>query len=119
MLRRIVEIVQRINSKSMLYFAYGSNLDCEQMRQRCPSVRLVCVAKLKDHRLVFPRKSQKRNCGVAGVEPRSGFDVWGVVYDIYDVDIGKLDDSEGYKPGRQPEKNAYVREERQGLRRRR
>src|SRR5436309_7522291 len=39
---------------AMLYFAYGSNLDPEQMSARCPSHRVIGLAELKEHRLVFP-----------------------------------------------------------------
>ena len=94
----------------MLTFAYGSNLDWRQTRDRCPSARFVCVAKLKAHRLVFPRKSEGRGCGVAGVEPNQDSTVWGVVYQIDEADVGKLDKCEGYQPGRAT--NSYVREER-------
>ncbi|MDO8751268.1 MAG: gamma-glutamylcyclotransferase family protein [Dehalococcoidia bacterium] len=94
----------------MLTFAYGSSMDWEQTRGRCPSARFLCIAKLEDHRLVFPRMSETRGCGVAGVEPKQNSDVWGVVFQIEEVDVGKLDKCEGYKPGRA--KNSYVREER-------
>jgi hypothetical protein len=53
----------------MLCFAYGSNMDLAQMRERCPSTRFAFIAKLPDHRLVFPRKSKCRCCGVASVKP--------------------------------------------------
>ena len=96
----------------MLYFAYGSNLDWEQMRQRCPSARFVCVAKLDGYRFGITRESTTRRCGVANCVPDEGSEVWGVVYEIDDIDIGALDNSEGYRPGRPREKNAYVREER-------
>jgi gamma-glutamylcyclotransferase len=43
-----------------LTFAYGSNLDCTQMRERCPSTRFVCIAALKDYRLAFTRHSRGR-----------------------------------------------------------
>ena len=59
-----------------LYFAYGSNLHWPQMKERCPSARFHCVAKLKDHRLAFTRKSISRDCGVADVVPEQGHDVW-------------------------------------------
>ena len=49
----------------MLYFAYGSNMEWKQMRERCPSAMFVCIAKLKDRRLAFTRKSKDRGCGVA------------------------------------------------------
>jgi hypothetical protein len=38
---------------SVLYFAYGSNLDEVQMRRRCPQAVLVGPARLLGHRLVF------------------------------------------------------------------
>jgi gamma-glutamylcyclotransferase (GGCT)/AIG2-like uncharacterized protein YtfP len=93
----------------MLYFAYGSNLSWEQMNQRCPSARFVGVGVLPDHKLAFTRKSVNRGCGVADALPENGAAVWGVVFQIDDVDIGKLDASEGYKPGRS--KNSYFRRE--------
>jgi gamma-glutamylcyclotransferase (GGCT)/AIG2-like uncharacterized protein YtfP len=96
----------------MLYFAYGSNLDWDQMRERCPSARFVSVARLKDNRLAFTRYSDFRKGGVADVIPKVGQEVWGVVYEIYEEDIGRLDACEGFQPGRPQEKNAYSREER-------
>jgi gamma-glutamylcyclotransferase len=93
----------------MLYFAYGSNMDWDQMRERCPSARFVGVALLPDYELAFTRKSVKRGCGVADAVPKRGSAVWGVVYEIGDLDLGKLDTCEGYRPGR--EKNSYYRRE--------
>jgi gamma-glutamylcyclotransferase (GGCT)/AIG2-like uncharacterized protein YtfP len=94
----------------MLYFAYGSNMDWGQMRERCPSARFVCVAELRDHRLAFTRNSQNRGCGVSDAVPERGHHVWGVVYQIDDREIGYLDQAEGFRPGRS--ENAYIREER-------
>lgn len=67
---------------------------------------------LKDHQLAFTRRSIDRNCGVADVVPESNKEVWGVVYQISEHDIGQLDKPEGFKPGRPREANSYVREER-------
>jgi gamma-glutamylcyclotransferase len=93
----------------VLYFAYGSNMDWEQMRRRCPSARFVSVARLKDHRFAIARTSKKRGCGTAGVLPELGQWVWGVVYDIEEKDFGPLDAAEDYVPGR--EDNGYTRRE--------
>jgi gamma-glutamylcyclotransferase len=93
----------------MLYFAYGSNMNWQQMEDRCPSAHFFGVALLPDHSLAFTRKSINRGCGVADVLPTQGHNVWGVVYEITDRDIIKLDKSEGYMPGRQ--KNSYFRRE--------
>lgn len=94
----------------MLYFAYGSNMNWQQMRERCPSARFVGVALLADHKLAFTRESAKRGCGVADAVHEHGRELWGVVYEIDDLDLGKLDRCEGYSPGR--EKNSYWRRER-------
>lgn len=93
----------------MLYFAYGSNMDWAQMRERCPSARFVGVAMLPDYHLCFTRRSINRGCGVADAIRDDGRKLWGVVYEVSDLDIGKLDKSEGYRPGR--ETNSYWRRE--------
>lgn len=77
------------------YFAYGSNMSDEQIRQRCPSHRFVCVAKLPAFRLAFTRRSEKRGCGVADVVPAAHAAVWGVVFDMSDADMSGLDRHEG------------------------
>ncbi len=37
----------------MLYFAYGSNLDPQEMRRKCPHARMICVAALREHTFDF------------------------------------------------------------------
>jgi gamma-glutamylcyclotransferase len=93
----------------MLYFAYGSNMEWTQMRDRCPSWRFVGIAVMPDYRLAFTRASVNRGCGVADAVQDLGCKVWGVVYEISEIDVGKLDKSEGYRPGRQT--NSYWRRE--------
>jgi gamma-glutamylcyclotransferase len=93
----------------MLYYAYGSNMNWLQMRQRCPSARFVGIAKLPEYRLAFTRKSKRRNCGVADIVSEKDINVWGVIYVISDIDIGALDKAEGYCPG--TEHNSYWRHE--------
>jgi gamma-glutamylcyclotransferase (GGCT)/AIG2-like uncharacterized protein YtfP len=100
----------------MLYFAYGSNMDWPQMRDRCPSAKFVTAAKLPNYRLKFDLKSNGRGCGVSNVEFDNAESVWGVVYEIPDTEIGLLDKREGYRPGRDRKDNQYVREERHVLR---
>jgi hypothetical protein len=90
-----------------LYFAYGSNLCTVQMAERCPSRRFFARALLPDHALVFPRRSGRRNCGVAGIVSCPGRVVWGAVYRLTADDIARLDRSEGHIPGRDPAANAY------------
>jgi gamma-glutamylcyclotransferase (GGCT)/AIG2-like uncharacterized protein YtfP len=93
----------------MLYFGYGSKMNWRQIEERCPSARFGSAALLPDYNLAFTRKSVSVGCGVADAVPERGRKLWGVVYEISDLDIEKLDASEGYSPGR--EKNAYRRRE--------
>lgn len=97
----------------MLYFAYGSNMDLAQMRGRCPSVRVIAIAKLAEHRLVFTHYAKDRGCGTCDALPEAGQEVWGVIYDISDEDLSRLDKNEGYRPERTRSENSYVRERRE------
>jgi gamma-glutamylcyclotransferase (GGCT)/AIG2-like uncharacterized protein YtfP len=82
----------------MRYFAYGSNINWEEMKQRCPSARFLGVGRLKDHRLAITRKSRRRLCGTADVIEQRGSDVWGIVYDLDAAELLVLDDFEdGYR----------------------
>lgn len=93
---------------TVLYFAYGSNMDTEELRRYCPSAR--CERKpclLRDYRLEFTRYSCRWGGGVADIVRRSGDEVWGVIYEVEEQDLPNLDRKEGYCPGRS--KNAYRR----------
>ncbi|MGV1793567.1 gamma-glutamylcyclotransferase family protein [Rhizobium sp. A37_96] len=93
----------------MLYFAYGSNMDPQQMSERCPSAEVVGIGYLPDHCLCFPRLSKNRGCGVSSVEPSPGRATWGVVYRLTKEDLASLDKSEGYKSERHEDQNSYNR----------
>ena len=81
----------------MYYFAYGSNMNWEQMQRRCPSARFICIASLKDYRFAIARHSRLRNCGTANIFADSGCEVWGIVYEVSDPDLIILDTFEdGY-----------------------
>lgn len=84
----------------MIYFAFGSNMDPEQMRARCPSHRVLGPAYLPGHALCFPRRSPRRRCATAGFAAAAGKGVWGVLYELGDGDLPKLHEAEGYAPGR-------------------
>ncbi|UVK48958.1 gamma-glutamylcyclotransferase (plasmid) [Mesorhizobium sp. AR07] len=95
----------------MLYFAYGSNMDPEQMRERCPNAEVMGIALLQEHALCFSRLSRNRNCGVSSIERHAGDHTWGVVYRLSSDDIVQLDKSEGFRADRRPDENAYNRME--------
>lgn len=80
-----------------LYFAYGSNLCPQQMKQRCASTRFVSVAALAGHRLCFPRISRSwGGGGVAGIVADSGATAFGAVYEITEEDLAIMDGYEGH-----------------------
>lgn len=93
----------------MLYFAYGSNLNPDQMQRRCPGHVVVGMAALHEYRLTFPLTSHDWGGGVASVAPSHGTSVWGMVYELTDEHLAALDRYEGFQgPGDQH--NVYDRE---------
>lgn len=88
----------------MLYFAYGSNMDPVQMRERCPGSRALGAAHLPGWRLTFTRDSPAWGGGVGHIEAAPGDDVWGVLWELTDEDLASLDEYEGLAVG------AYVRD---------
>jgi gamma-glutamylcyclotransferase (GGCT)/AIG2-like uncharacterized protein YtfP len=73
----------------MLYFAYGSNLNIEQMAHRCPDARPVNLARLNDWRLVFR--------GVLDIEQHKGSKVDGVLWNVTKNCLRSLDRYEGVR----------------------
>ena len=73
-----------------LYFAYGSNLDLEQMAQRCPDAEIVGPVRLENYELRF------RGSGFATVAPKKGSTVHGLVWKITPNCEQSLDRYEGY-----------------------
>jgi gamma-glutamylcyclotransferase len=80
---------------SVLYFAYGSNLDVDQMLMRCPTARPLVRARLRDHRLEFTHLSRRWGGGAADILPHPGESVWGALYVLDPADLAKLDRFEG------------------------
>lgn len=70
------------------YIAYGSNLNVDQMRFRCPDARIVGRAILKDYKLVFRVH--------ATIEPDPGSVVPVLVWSISQRDEERLDMYEGF-----------------------
>lgn len=85
-------------SAGRLYFAYGSNLDAEQMKVRCPTARPLRMARLAEHRLDFTHYSKRWSGGAADILPAAGRAVWGLVYEMGPDDFARLDPFEsGYR----------------------
>jgi gamma-glutamylcyclotransferase (GGCT)/AIG2-like uncharacterized protein YtfP len=72
----------------MYYFAYGSNLNKEQMMSRCPYAIPVARVKLHGYQLTFNR--------VADIVEEEQAITCGAIYTVSSEDIKKLDRYEGY-----------------------
>jgi hypothetical protein len=79
-----------------LYFAYGSNLDVNQMKRRCPESKIKVAGYLRGYRLNFTWYSPGWGGGVADVVVDTQKVVWGVAYELTIKDLELLDFYEGY-----------------------
>lgn len=70
------------------YCAYGSNLNIEQMKARCPSAKIIGSGMLRDWKLVFKYH--------ADIIPDNGSSVPVVLWNITEDDLASLDMYEGY-----------------------
>ena len=83
---------------SFAYFAYGADLWLPQLRSRCPSAQVVDVARLEDWEVVCDKPSDDGSSKF-NIRSRPGSRVEGVVYDIEDGEIDRLEQAVlGYRP---------------------
>lgn len=81
----------------MKYFAYGSNMNPQRMRGRNINYAERNPAILKGYTLKFNKVSFRNlHEGFANIVPDAKEFVEGVLYDLSDTDIEKLDQYEGY-----------------------
>lgn len=80
--------------KESYYFAYGSNMNLDQMAYRCPAASVVEKVKLEGYRLTFCGRG--KGCGVATILPEEGSRVEGVLWKITPECEKSLDFYEGY-----------------------
>ncbi len=76
-----------------LYFAYGSNLDPEQMEFRCPGAIPAGIGRLDGWRLRIGER------GVATVTESPAAVVWGGLWEVSDEHLRALDRAEGVAAG--------------------
>lgn len=73
------------------YFAYGSNMNAEQMSSLGVKPLSVALAKLPEHRISFHGYSKTWDGAVETVVSAPGRDVWGVIYRLTFSDANTLD----------------------------
>lgn len=74
------------------YLAYGSNLNVQQMKARCPESRVLGKTRITNYRLLF---KGSRSGSYLTIEPKTGFTVPAVVWEVTDADEARLDIYEG------------------------
>ena len=91
-----------MKTEEKLYFAYGSNMNLNQMAFRCPDAEVVDTVRLEGYRLAF--RTNGGGAGVATVVPEEGSCVDGVLWRISEQDEQHLDHYEGfpYLYGKEP-----------------
>jgi gamma-glutamylcyclotransferase len=75
------------------YFAYGLNMNHNQMKNRCKNIRFVCKAYLENYDFVYDGIGSKI---FANIIPKNGSVVWGALWEIDNNDLKRLDIHEGY-----------------------
>ncbi len=83
-----------IHLEKKLYFAYGSNMDLNQMAFRCPDAEVLETVRLEGYRLAF--RSNGGNRGVATILPDPDSHVDGVLWEISPEDERNLNFYEGF-----------------------
>lgn len=73
-----------------LYFAYGSNINLDQMELRCPDACVVGPVALENYELLF------RRGGFATIAPKEGGKVHGLLWSLSPECERSLDRYEGY-----------------------
>ncbi|MBI5132640.1 MAG: gamma-glutamylcyclotransferase [Rhodopseudomonas palustris] len=90
-------MTQLPHRKTVLHFAYGADMNPEQIVERCSGAKVVAVARLPDHALSFHGHSQVWDGGEEAAVPRPGRDLYGVVYRLTPSDADRLDAAQGVR----------------------
>lgn len=80
----------------MYYFAYGSNMHHEQMRERCPDAHFLGCARLDGYVFVYDGNGPTREGAVANITPSTGSYVEGGLWEIRSTDLLELDRYEDF-----------------------
>jgi len=80
----------------MYYFAYGSNMNHQQMHERCPGSKFIRRVILKGYKFVYDGHSKNRAGAVANIIKSKSSRVLGGLYEISKEDFTNLDVYEGF-----------------------
>ena len=79
----------------MLYFAYGSNLNHRQMKERCSGAKYIKKHTLNGYKLCFSHKTNHSIYGHANIVKNKKSKVYGALWNITKKDEKELDWYEG------------------------
>ncbi len=85
-----------MGKQPVYYFAYASNLNQKQMKERCPDSKPLFVVTLPNYKLVFCNWSRKWRGGVASIMSSRGDRVRGAIYEVSEACLKRLD---GFEQG--------------------
>lgn len=85
------------DTTSVLYFAYGANMNVEQISARSAKPKFVAVARLPDHEIAFHGHSDRWDGGEETLRSKPGSDLYGVVYALSSSSFDSLDAWQGVK----------------------
>lgn len=83
----------KVKPNKKLYAAYGSNLNIEQMKWRCPTAKLVGIGEIKDYDLQF---KGKKYGAFATITPQENSVVPVALWELTKADEQRLDVYEGF-----------------------
>ncbi len=96
---------------TLLYFAYGANMNHKHMKDACTGSRFLKRVFLEDHKIIYDGYSDyMRRRARANVINSEGDVVWGGLYEIGEADLAPLDVSE-FAPNSFDRKKTVVKDE--------
>lgn len=83
----------------MYYFAYGSNLSTNYIRDYTPSAIFLIRAELPNYKIEFRHYSKNLGGGISSIVEMPGALVKGVIYDVQESELEELDILESVPEG--------------------
>lgn len=87
----MIKYYWRLKGYILHYFAYSSNLNQKQMKERCPDSRPLFTAVLPNYKLIFTGWSRQWRGGVASIKSFRDDRVRGAIYEVTETCLQKLD----------------------------
>lgn len=88
-----------MTGSTIMYFAYGSNMDSNRLHNRIGDVSSSERAYLSRFQFQYNKLSYKLDRVYANIMPENHSVVWGVLIEVDEAQLDKLDDDEGVENG--------------------